>query len=87
MPKARLIEARWMRPHRGPRKVALRYADGSQRVVAHDGTLTVGEAAKLLKTYQLSIYRLGQRGKIAIENGDRSFARVSVASLAAMGSA
>jgi len=81
MPKARLIEARWMRPHRGRRGVELRYADGSRRFVGHNGILTLGEAAKLLKTYPLAITRMGERDKITIRNGHDSFARVSVSSL------
>jgi hypothetical protein len=81
MPKARLIEARWMRPHRGPRGVELRYADGSRRFVPRHGNLTVGEAARLLKTYEVAIYRLGAKGRVAIRNGHQSYAQVSVASL------
>lgn len=81
MPRTRLIEARWMRPHRGPRAVELRYADGSRRVVSHQGSLTLREAAKLLKTYEMAIYRLADRGKVKVLNGDEGFARIMVASL------
>lgn len=74
-----------MRPHRGPRGVQLVYADGSRRFVPRTGALTVGEATKLLKTYDMAIYRLMGQKKISVRNGDQGFlARISVASLAAL---
>jgi excisionase family DNA binding protein len=83
MPKARLIEARWMRPHRGRKVVQLRYADGSRRLVGLSGTLTVGEAAKLLNIRELQIYRKANRGELAIRNGT-GYARIAVSALAAL---
>ena len=59
----------------------LRYADGSRRLIPHGGSVTVREAAKLLKTYELAIHRLAERRKIRILNGAEGFARVPVASL------
>jgi excisionase family DNA binding protein len=62
MPVPRLISARWLK-NRG---VMLRYAGNGvapmERFVPAGGSLTTGEAAKLLGVYPLQIYRLAARG-------------------------